>query len=121
MPDKKLSPDEIGRNQAPLQHVRSWLRLRKKSQKTLAHDMGVSEPTVSKWLSGAQGMSVAQLFELAKLLDCQPAGLLSSPDEAQRAARLRRLMELASGLDDAGLETLIAVAEQISPRPPPDR
>lgn len=109
MPDKPLTPDEIERNRNALRHIKPWLKYRRLTQRQLADRLGMSEPAVSKWLRGIQGMSVAQFMQIASILEASPDELLFAPPEAQKATRYRKAAEIAHDLDESELEAWIAV------------
>lgn len=115
MPDKPRSDDDRRLEKEMLTHVKDWLRFRKMSQRRIAEAMDVSEPTVSKWLSGDQGMSLAQFVTLARLLKATPAELLGPPNAIVLSGIMYRLAEVATKLPDKKLETLIASGEAMLP------
>lgn len=62
-------------------NAESRLRAMGMTQKSLAEKMGVSEVTVSRWLSGSSGLTVGTLERIAAALGTTSSALLS--DEAK--------------------------------------
>lgn len=58
-------------------NAESRLRAMGMTQKTLAERMGVSEVTVSRWLSGSSGLTVGTLERIAAALETTSSALLS--------------------------------------------
>jgi len=114
MPDKPMSPEEIERNQNTLRYIKPWLRHREMTQRRLAELMGVSEPTVSKWLRGVVTMSVGQFTQIAQILDAKPEDLLFAPDEQGAAARYREAAELVKAMTKEELQAWISVGKAIT-------
>jgi transcriptional regulator with XRE-family HTH domain len=108
MPDKKLTPEEIAANRRAVQHVSEWLRYRDYTQIKLADSLGVSKATISKWLSGTQGMSVAQFLDIARFCDCRPEELMMSPNHRETAIRYRRLAEALNGMPEDRFDAVVA-------------
>lgn len=115
MPDKSLSPEEIQRNRKLAAPLRAWLKQSKHNQKYIAEQLNVSEPTVSKWLSGKQTMSVPTFMAIAALLGAQPEEALGGPEYRQRAARYQKLSEIVARLNDDQLRALEGIAAQLAP------
>lgn len=109
--DKKLTPEETEQNRAALRHVRAWLDYREMTQRRLAELLGMSEPSVSKWLQGKQVMSVAQFVQVAQLLDARPDELLFAPKDRARAGRYRRIAQGIEEMTDAELDALATMVE----------
>lgn len=113
MPDKSLTDQDRRLNMQMLTHVKEWLQYRRLSQRSLAEALGVSEPTVSKWLNGGVGMSVAQFTKIAALLDAKPEDLLDSPPNEGRASRYRKIAEIAQDIPDEALEEWLALGRRL--------
>ena len=113
MVDKALTPEEVFRNREALKYLPPWLRYRGLSQRSLADAMGVSEPTISKWLSGKQSMTVAQFSRIASLLNAKPSDILFSPEDKERLGRYERLARIVGDLPDDTLDVLIEAAERM--------
>jgi transcriptional regulator with XRE-family HTH domain len=114
MPDKPMTDAERRLNMQMLTHVKEWLQYRKRSQRQLAEALEVSEPTVSKWLRGGVGMSVAQFTKIAAFLDAQPEDLLEAPPGEGRAARYRKIAEVAQEIPEDALEEWLALGRRLS-------
>lgn len=115
MPDKKLSSSEIAANRSDMAGIRAWLKYRGHNQRFIAEALGVSDATVSKWLSGKQSMTVAQFRQIAGLLDATPEELMAGPEQRARSSRYQRLASLAARMTDDQLQALEVVAAQIVP------
>jgi len=111
MPDKPRTDAEKAIQKDSLRHIRQWLRYRRTSQRAAAEALGVSEPTVSKWLSGEQGMSVEQFMLLARLLKATPQDILGPPEAGARSQRLNDLAQAVVDLPDEKVDLLIANAK----------
>jgi transcriptional regulator with XRE-family HTH domain len=109
-----LSPTEIAKNRVLMKHARAWIKHLSLTQSKIAERMGVSEPTVSKWLDGKQPMTTAQLTDLLKILDIPIEAFLSPPGDNERALIVKRLLNLAR---DITAEELTAIESLISRRP----
>lgn len=114
MPDRPLSPEEIAANLRLLTHVKDWLNFRDVNQRGLADGLGVSEPTVSKWLRGTQPMSAAQFVKIAEFLDATPEQLLSAPPDAPRAARYQKIAEVAQDMPEDALDEWLSLGRRLS-------
>lgn len=115
MPDKDLTPEEESANREILRFVKPWMVFRRLSQKRISEELGVSQATVSKWLSGRQAITIAQLSAIARLLLCSPEDILAGPPtELGAGTRLRRLVELTESLSPEQLDAMIAVGEQFA-------
>ena len=110
-----MSSAEISENASMLANVKSWLRSRHISQRKLAEKLGVSEPTVSKWLKGSQSMTLAQFRAIAQLLNAQPHQLLFPPGEAATADRFRDVVEIAEELKPDQLSAWVGVGRAMKP------
>ncbi len=115
MADKSLSPEEIAQNRELAAPLRAWLKRSKHNQKYIADQLNVSEPTVSKWLSGKQTMSVPTFMAIAALLGAQPEEALGGPEHRERAARYKRLSDIVARLNDDQLRALETIAAQLTP------
>lgn len=82
MPDKQLTPDEMGHNSSVLRHIKTWLKHRDRTQRELANHLGLSEASISKWLKGQQAITMTQFVEVAKFLDASPERLFSAPSNS---------------------------------------
>ena len=97
-----------------LTHVKGWLHYRKRSQRQLADALEVSEPTVSKWLNGGVGMSIAQFTKIAAFLDAKPEDLLEAPPADGRAGRYRKIAEVAQTIPEDALEEWLALGRRLA-------
>lgn len=61
------------------------------TQKTLAEKMGVSEVTVSRWLSGTSGLTVGTLERIAATLETTSSFLLSDGAEDENVNIIERI------------------------------
>ena len=114
MPDKPLDDAQIRANQARMAPVKAALKRAGYNQRYIAELLGVSEPTVSKWLSGRQGMSYEQFHRIAGLLDAAPRDLMGGPEDNARLTRYEALARLAGAMTDDQLAALEAVARQLA-------
>ncbi len=114
MPDKKLTPEQIAANQDALRFLPLWLNFRERSQRWLAEQLGVSEPTVSKWLSGHQQMTVSRLSQIAALLEAAPEDLLFPPLKHGRGAKYKRIADLADNMPDEALDRWLSLGEMLT-------
>ncbi|MBR0649534.1 helix-turn-helix transcriptional regulator [Roseomonas terrae] len=115
MADKSLSAEEIERNHRFAAPLRAWMKRSKHNQKYIAEQLNVSEPTVSKWLSGKQTMSVPTFMAIAGLLGARPEEALGGPEYRERAARYQKLSEIVARLSDEQLKALENIADQLAP------
>ena len=88
MPDKKLTPEQLARNQATVRHIPEWLHYLGVTQRALAERLNMSEPHISKWLSGKTTMSTAQFQQIAEVLGITWEELRVSPKERRRGHSL---------------------------------
>ena len=116
VPDKPLTPEESERIRQMLRHIPAWIRHRGLTQRNIAGTLEVSEATVSKWLRGLQGMSVAQFSALAALLQASPEELLLPPEEAERAGTFKRAAAILENLDETRTEQWLSVGEAMADR-----
>lgn len=115
--DKALTPDEIAANLAMVRHIRAWLSHRSLTQAKLASLMGVSEGTVSKWLSGKQGMLTSQLWMLCQILKAQPHEIVCPPGETEMPEKLRRAAHLLATLPEERAARWLDIGEDMRPTP----
>ncbi|GBQ39041.1 helix-turn-helix domain-containing protein [Komagataeibacter europaeus] len=114
MSDKHLTPEEVELNCHTLRFVRPWMRLRGVTQRHLAEGLGMSEPSVSKWLNGKVNMTLSQFVRVAELLKATPEQLLFDPKESLKAARYKEIAELANELDSEKLDIWIKTGKAMS-------
>ena len=119
MPDKPMTPEQISRNRALMAPVKAALKERGFNQRYIAEKLNVSEPTVSKWLSGRQSMSYEQFRSVAALIGAKPKDLMGGPEDNARLTRYEALAALASTMTDDQLAALEAVARQLAGRSKP--
>lgn len=86
----------------------------------MADALGLSEPTISKWLRGQVSVTVAQFGQIAAFLDAQPEELLNAPPAADRARRYRRIAEVAQKMPDDALEEWLALGRRLAEAPKAD-
>ncbi len=70
--------------EAVINRIEERLRTLKMSQRDLAEKLGVSEVTVSRWLSGDRNPSSKTISEIATALDTTTAYLLSENSESSQ-------------------------------------
>lgn len=76
------------RNQAVGKRVKVYRQRIGMRQQDVAHAVGVSLSTVSKWESGDNGIDRAMIERLANLFQCTPAELLGPQEESEELVRL---------------------------------
>lgn len=108
MKEKQLTPEEIAKNRHTLRFVKSWMKLRKITQRKLAEDLSMSEPSVSKWLNGKVNMTLSQFVRVAEILEAHPEELLFDPAEKDKAQKYKEAAELAENLAPDAFEAWIA-------------
>lgn len=113
MPDKPFTPAQIAENVSALRYIPDWLRLRGMTQRTVAERMGVSEPTISKWLRGSQVMSLAQFMMLARILNAEPEDLMNAPPANGLGDVYREVHHVISDMDRETLEHWLAIGRQL--------
>ena len=74
------------------------------TQATLAERLGVEQPTVQRWEVGKREPDLAQLFELAKVLEVEPGSLIDDSIAVPIGPRLYIKGEVAAGVWRAALE-----------------
>jgi transcriptional regulator with XRE-family HTH domain len=116
MPDKPLTAAEIAAKARRLALLRARIKTSGHNQRSIAEKLEVSEPTVSKWLSGKQAMTVEQFCEIAALIGAEPEEVIGGPEGKARVIRYRELASIAAELTDEQLKALEAVARQMVPR-----
>jgi transcriptional regulator with XRE-family HTH domain len=119
MADKQMTPDQIANLRRLMAPVKAALKRAGFNQRYVADRLGVSEPTVSKWLSGKQGMSYEQFHAVAALIGASPKDLMGGPEDRARLTRYEALAALAGAMNDDQLAALEAVARQLAGRPKP--
>lgn len=108
-------PFEPSVQREALQFLGDWLRWRDLSQRQLAELVGVSEPTVSKWLSGKQSMTIGHLYVVARVLNAAPEELLAAPPSSNPINdRMRNLSRLVARMSDTELDGFIAIATMMT-------
>lgn len=113
MPDKVLSEVEISLNREALRHLPAWLRFRRLSQHEIAERLGVSDPTVSKWLQGKQSMTVAQFFAIARILNAGPEEVLFPPPPNGAAERYREIAEIVEDMSAEDLQAYVTIGRSL--------
>ena len=108
MPDKKLTPVQIAANLRMVGRITDWLAFRGYTQVKLADSLSVSKATISKWLAGTQGMSVAQFLDIAHFIDCAPEELLIHPTQREKAGRYRQLAEALRDMSDDRFDAVVS-------------
>ncbi|MGV4856363.1 helix-turn-helix domain-containing protein [Acetobacter senegalensis] len=116
MKEKQLTPDEIAKNRHTLRFVKSWMKLRNVTQRKLAEDLSMSEPTVSKWLNGKVNMTLSQFVHVAEILNAKPEELLFDPSERDKSQKYKEAAELAENLDADAFDTWIAAGKLMRKR-----
>ncbi|GFE94407.1 helix-turn-helix domain-containing protein [Acetobacter persici] len=116
MKEKQLTPEEVAKNRHTLRFVKSWMKLRKITQRKLAEDLSMSEPSVSKWLNGKVNMTLSQFVRVAEILEARPEELLFDPAEKDKAQKYKEAAELAENLDPAAFEAWIAAGKAMRKR-----
>lgn len=102
-----------------LQYIPAWLRFRGLGQKDIALHLGVSEASVSKWLSGGDAMKVGALQQIAVLLQADPGDLLTAPPAAGLQSKVRDLLDAAEGMTGEQLAHLTETARFMTGKPKP--
>lgn len=69
-----------------LNRIRVVLAEKNVSNRWLAERLGRNEMTVSRWCTNRSQPNMAQLFEIADILEVEPKDLLESLDTARRTA-----------------------------------
>lgn len=100
MPDKKLTPEEIEANLAMVRHIRAWLKRGRVTQRKLADELNMSEPSISKWLRGLQSVNASQIQKIGAVIGVDPQHLLRDPNEDREEDSLDPIMEVADNLSD---------------------
>lgn len=116
MKEKQLTPEEVAKNRHTLRFVKSWMKLRKITQRKLAEDLSMSEPSVSKWLNGKVNMTLSQFVRVAEILEARPEELLFDPAEKDKAQKYKEAAELAENLDPEAFEAWIAAGKAMRKR-----
>jgi transcriptional regulator with XRE-family HTH domain len=119
MADKQMTPEQIARNRALMAPVKAALKAHGFNQRFVADKLNVSEPTVSKWLSGRQSMSYEQFRSVAALIGAKPTDLMGGVEDNARLTRYEALAKLAAEMTDEQLAALEAIARQLAARPKP--
>jgi transcriptional regulator with XRE-family HTH domain len=91
----------------PMGYLDRLARLRKAkgfTQSTLAERLGVEQPTVQRWEAGKREPSLAQLFELARILEVEPGNLIGDTVAAPLGPRLFIKGTVAAGVWREALE-----------------
>jgi transcriptional regulator with XRE-family HTH domain len=91
----------LRRHDIPMGYLDRIAELRKRrgwSQGDLAEKLGVEQPTIQRWESGAREPKFEQLFALAKVLDVQPGSLLDPSMTVQLGPTLFVKGEVAAGV-----------------------
>jgi transcriptional regulator with XRE-family HTH domain len=102
---------------AMLLNLRSWLKFRGLKQKDLANALGVSEPTISLWISGDQSMTVATLRQIAVVLQAKPEDLLRDPNEADLAPMVAESLRLFDKLSAEQWDMVLSIARVMAGEP----
>nr|MBS0962686.1 helix-turn-helix transcriptional regulator [Acetobacter persici] len=92
------------------------MKLRKITQRKLAEDLSMSEPSVSKWLNGKVNMTLSQFVRVAEILEARPEELLFDPAEKDKAQKYKEAAELAENLDPEAFEAWIAAGKAMRKR-----
>ena len=119
MADKKLSSEEIAVNKQYVDPIQRWMRARGLSRPAMIDKLGISEATLSKWLSGKQTMSVAQFHAVAALLGLKPHQILSetaTPESVARTDAYHELAEIAASLDASQVSALAIAGKAMKGR-----
>lgn len=111
MTDKQLTDVEIANNRHTLRFVKPWMKLRGLTQRKLAEELGMSEPSVSKWLNGKVNMTLAQFIKVAELLNASPEDLLFAPEKKDEAMRYKEAAELAEKLEPDAFQAWISAGK----------
>ncbi|GBR55507.1 hypothetical protein AA18889_0180 [Acetobacter senegalensis DSM 18889] len=111
MKEKQLTKDEIAKNRHTLRFVKPWMKLRGLTQRKLSEKLGMSEPSVSKWLNGKVNMTLSQFTKVAELLNTNPEDLLFDPKEKDKASKYKEVAELAESLEPAAFHAWIAAGK----------
>lgn len=82
-------------------NAESRLRALGMTQKSLAEKMGVSEVTVSRWLSGSSGLTVGTLERIASALETTSSALLSDGAKNENTNIIERIDEDEDEDEDA--------------------
>lgn len=109
-PTKALPPAEIAQNREAIASLRAWISEHAHNQRFIAEALGVSDATVSKWLSGRQSMTMRQFMAVCAAIGAKPEEVLGGKAQQERLARYRPLAEAVGEMDDQELEALVAVA-----------
>lgn len=120
MADKDRSPEEVQANLELVRHIPAWLKRKRKTQQWLADGIGKSTGTVSKWLSGQQGVSAGQLYEVAQLLGVEVRLLLSSPDDISALPDYAPAIELLLALSAADRGRWLEFGRNLAASSPPN-
>ncbi|MCG4258038.1 helix-turn-helix domain-containing protein [Acetobacter senegalensis] len=116
MKEKQLTPEEIAKNRHTLRFVKSWMKLRNVTQRKLAEDLNMSEPSVSKWLNGKVNMTLSQFVRIAELLNAKPEELLFDPSEKDKATKYKEAAYLAESLEADAFDAWIAAGKAMRKR-----
>lgn len=111
MKEKQLTEDEIAKNRHTLRFVKPWMKLRGLTQRKLSEELGMSEPSVSKWLNGKVNMTLSQFTKVAELLNANPEDLLFDPKEKDKASKYKEAAELAESLEPEAFHAWITAGK----------
>lgn len=89
--------DKIGSKRPQRLFIREWIEHLGLDQKRLAERMDVTEPTVSRLLSGKRKMTLDYLFGFADALNVPVSNLYRDPDMPSREELLSRLSDREFG------------------------
>lgn len=100
----------MAENQRPLEvptFLKSWRKLRDKTQEELADEIGHSASSISQLENGKQGFTDKTLADLARVLGCSPVELLAH--DPSRADSFWPLFEIAESLEGVERERAFRV------------
>lgn len=97
-------------------HLEAWRRKMDKSQEWLANELGTHHTSVGRWEKGIAGVDNATFEQIARIYGITPAELAASPEDAEKARHVDRLMRALHQMDEEGLRTLATMAERLIPR-----
>ena len=91
-------------------NLRHYLYLSGKTQKELAHIIGVSAPTIHEWCAGKKTPRMDKVQKLANYFGIQNSDLIEDkteqPVQNELSAKKREFIRKVEGMSDAQLERL---------------
>jgi transcriptional regulator with XRE-family HTH domain len=99
--------------------LRAWRKKVGWTQAKLANELGTDHTTISRYEKGKVRVDDATFSRIAAAYGITPAELSASPDDAERAREMHRIMSAIRELDDVSLRALADMAERLPRRPKP--